>query len=136
MGKRAKRCTDAEMVMRISVIYDLIVDGATRSEILQFISKNTSWGVSVRTVDNYIQKATKMIEKDAEYDRKRELGKANRRLNKLYNKSLKVTDYKTCLNIQQERNKLFGLYPEKKVKVDPGDKSLTIVIGSPEDSEN
>jgi hypothetical protein len=133
MYNRAKRCTDAEMVKRISIVYDLLVEGATRSDIFQFITKNMGIGVSVRTIDNYIHKAIKMIRKDAELDRKLELGKAKRRLNKLYYNSVKIQDYGTCLNIQKESNKLYGLYPEKKISVEPGDGDLRIVIGSPEE---
>jgi hypothetical protein len=136
MPKRAKRCSDGEMVIRMSAVYDLIVEGATRGDIWQYVTRNTDWGISIRTLDRYIRKATKQIEKDAEFIRAREMGKAVRRLNKLYNKTSNIKDYGICLNIQKETNKLFGLYPDKKVNIDPGDSNLTIIIGSPDDSKD
>ena len=52
------RSTNAEIDLRVREVQALILDGCTRSAIVQFGSK---WGVSDRQIDDYIKAATERI---------------------------------------------------------------------------
>lgn len=109
------KSTNAEMELRISKIVGLQLQGYKRRHIIEYVTKKTNWGISERSVDVYIKKATKELEKAAKLNVKRELGAAVARLMILWRKSFAVEDYKTCLAIQKELSELCGL---KKMKID------------------
>lgn len=112
MSKEGKS-SKAEICKRVSRIFELMTQGFFDFEIVQNVSNNEGWNVSDRQIYNYISKANEMFSDYAKIKRDIELGKAITRLNVLFNKSLKVQDYKTCLMIQKEINTLMGNYPAK-----------------------
>ena len=106
----AKRKTSAaEFEARVTKVFNLLAIGVDRAGILQY-GKEQNWQVGDRQIDRYMKAATEALQKLAKFDRDYELGLASKRLNELYQSLLKIQDYKGALNVQRERNKLFGLY--------------------------
>ena len=62
-----KRVDRAEMVHRVDTVRRLKASGATRSDVVQFASKE--WGVGARQADNYIAHANRQIIEDFNVDR-------------------------------------------------------------------
>jgi len=68
-GKKPyKKSTAAEVHIRVNRVARMLSNGAVRSEILQYGTKE--WGVSDRSVDDYIQKARELLKEDWEIDRR------------------------------------------------------------------
>jgi hypothetical protein len=109
MPKQTK-ANDAEKEARVNKVYELLVNGFTRYQILQYVTTKTEWKIEARQVDNYIKAANALIANEAEYHRAREIGRAISRLNDLYQKCLKVQDYQRALAAQRELNTLLSLY--------------------------
>jgi len=110
--------TKVERTNRVNTVYELLVDGASRAEIIKYTNtEEIAWSVSSRTIDNYIQEATELFKAGDNEDRVVQRSKAPRHLVKLYRKAHKVQDYKTALAVQQEINKLQGLYPAQDVNL-------------------
>lgn len=108
------RPNKAVVMQRTEDVEALVVRGLTRGQMLQFVSEKTEWGkeVSVRTVDNYIRRASDNIQATAESNRAWRIAMADAQLRDLYVKSMQIQDYKAALAIRKEISKLFGLYPE------------------------
>ena len=62
------RSTKAEADYRLNKVAKLLSTGHTRSQIFQFAT--TEWGVSERTVDNYLADARKILKEDFDIDRR------------------------------------------------------------------
>ena len=62
------RITKAEKYRRVAQIRQLLADGGTRSECIQFAAEH--WGIKARATDNYIQQANQMLVNDFSIDRK------------------------------------------------------------------
>jgi hypothetical protein len=110
----ADRPTDAVFTDRVTTVYKDLVSGKRRPDILQYAS---AWGVTERTVDNYIARANAHLERDAETIRKRELGKAHNRYELLFEKALAKDDLKTALQAEVERGRLLGLNATTQTEV-------------------
>lgn len=105
---KRERATIAETERRVSIVYNMLLNGANRRDILQFNAKN--WMLSDRAVDNIISKANKEISEVCEEERETQFGLAIKRLNALYFKSLTEGDIRTALNVQKEINEVVGLH--------------------------
>ena len=68
MTKRAPKSTKAEMEHRVNRVVRLLSNGATRSEITQYAA--AEWGCKQRAVDEYIKRATEIMKKDWDIDRR------------------------------------------------------------------
>jgi hypothetical protein len=111
------RSTEAEVLDRVGKVYDLLLAGASRREILQFVAKmDPPWGVETRQIDNYIAQAKEWIKESAAVHRDEELGKARTRLEALYKQAFSIGAYKVTLAILRELNALSGLYPVAEQK--------------------
>ena len=70
LGKLAGvKSTNATINARIHEIVELLSQGAARWRVLRYATEQ-GWGVSERTMDTYIQRATKLIA--AQYEQERE----------------------------------------------------------------
>lgn len=107
------KATNAESAERVTKVYDLLILGLSRQEIMQYCS---AWQITTRQIDVYIQKATERLKTHADYQREEQLGIAINRLNKLYRDNLKVQDYKGALAVQKELNLLLGLHAPQKIQ--------------------
>lgn len=100
--------------MRIQMITSMKIQGARPFQIWRYVSEQTSWGVSKRTVERYMQAADKEIERAKDRNLDHEWSKAMLRLDELYNKCNAIQDYKNCLQVQKEINEMLGF---KKLEV-------------------
>lgn len=101
------KVTNAESAERTTKVFELLILGLSRQEIMQYCS---AWKITTRQIDVYIKKATERLKAHADYQREEQLGIAINRLNKLYQSNLKVQDYKGALAVQRELNTLLGLH--------------------------
>jgi len=108
---------------RIAIVYGMLLQGISRSGIIQYAVNSEGWDVTTRTIDNYISKAYVEIEKEVNANISGQFGKALTRLNNLYAKAIKKEDLYLALNIQKEINMLFDLYeyrPESETPATQG----------------
>lgn len=112
-----KKSTKAEIEQRITLVYDMIVVGSSRAQVLQYVTKKTDWEVCDGMVDKYIARANDRLAEESQIHRATELGKSLSRLNTLYQKTLQVQDYARCLAVQRELNQLLGLYEPKQIEI-------------------
>ena len=98
-----------EVEKRVGEIYDLLIVGYSRRECLQYASEK-AWGVTERTVDNYIRRAKDIFRREAKYIREMELGRSLARLDRLFKSNMKIQDFKAALATLKERNTMLGLY--------------------------
>lgn len=116
----APRTEAIEMIRRINAVYDLILMGFNRVQIIEYGQKvdlkhgKTDWNVQDSTIDTYIAKAKERFEDESAIHRAEQLGLAISRLIYLWQKNVSIQDYKTALAVQKELNALVGLYPAKK----------------------
>lgn len=88
-------------------LLQMIVCGANETTIAEFMAewqeakKSEGW----KLVAAYFQNC-------ADFNPEIETGKAIARLNLLFQNSMKIQDFKSCLSIQKEINKLLSLYAE------------------------
>lgn len=99
-----KKATDAEITQRVLAITDLISQGASRSDIVQFCS--SEYGVSDRHTATYLSRAYKIMRQQAEELAAQHYAIAIARYTKLYAKNYKVQDFRECRNVQQAIDKI------------------------------
>ena len=69
-----KRSTKAELEFRHQAVYSMLVDGHSRTDVLQFAAEK--WDVSERTGDQYIFEARTRLEADCQITREALLAEA------------------------------------------------------------
>lgn len=109
----SQKPTEAELVLRIDQVLELLVAGASRAEILRFATE--TWKVSERTVDAYLMRARDALEAEAAIHRPREIGLAIRRYTRLFRDMKKAQDFKGALAAQKALNDLLGIDAPKKI---------------------
>ena len=104
MGKKA---TFAETELRTNIVYGLLVDGRSRSEIIQFVAEN--WKLTERQADNYIKKARGKIEQDCELSRPQFLAEALAGLRSIRGKAENRGQMQVAINAIRLQAELIGL---------------------------
>lgn len=94
---------------RVSQLFDLVVAGLNRAQILKYVREKTDWGIGARQIDRLTARARDMLSELAETKHDKELGKAIARLDMLFARSLQINDFKACLAIERERIALLKL---------------------------
>jgi len=123
------RTTKAENEIRVAKVVELLALGLTRGEIIRYTSEKTKWDVSTRTIEKYMQKATIEIIAAAKTDRAATIGRAKVRLDMLYKRNMKITDYKAALQVMKREAELLGLdEPTQKVVTADIDTTITVEI--------
>ena len=135
---REDKITAVERDQRVDLVCEFLIKGLTRAQMLQYISKKTTWNVVDRQVDNYISSAKKKI-KGSDIDRDFEIKKAMRRLENLYVKNEKNEDYRECRTVIESMAKLFGWNEPSKVDHTSNGETLSftnfLILSSEEDEE-
>lgn len=117
------KSTKAEITKRVNQVYNLLLMGFSRAEILEYGQKvdpkkhKTAWNVADNTIDTYISKANEIFKLQSAIHRDEQFGLAISRLIYLWQKNVSIQDYKTALAVQREINLLLGLYPPKDTKL-------------------
>lgn len=116
-AKRPQDITSAEKEKRINVVEELMMQGASRKEILQYCAKE--FKTQDRAVDYYIAEAKAHIKSNFDTMFDKEYFKANifKRLESLYQQNLDIEDFKECRAILKELRDMFGLNEASKLDV-------------------
>jgi hypothetical protein len=92
---------------RIAKISELMIEGKSRQNILQFNSEN--WNLSERQIDNYIGKATAIIKQELIKDSEFSLSKAIKRFEYIYQRAIETKDYRLAMQTNKEICTVQGL---------------------------
>jgi len=112
-NKKTKgRVSDTIVLQRTNDVYTFLLKGASRQDILQH--GREEWDIGESMMDKYIAKARKYFNRRLEMDRDSELGQATERYEMLFQKALKVQDYKTAIQAQARIDKIHGLEVERR----------------------
>ena len=114
--KQSPKLTAAEMETRINEVFSMIVLGATRPHMIRYASE--TWGVTSRTTDNYIARATERLKEQGRIDREAEVSKAVKRYELIFQKALKSGQYYAAINAQKELCKLLALNLPAQIQVE------------------
>ena len=128
----SQKPTKKEKIQRIIKVAELLKQGLTGPQILQYTSEKLKWGISDRTLDNYLVEAYKLFEKDALAHHSEEFGKALRRLNFLFANCLKIQDYKAALAMQREINEMMGFRNKFTIQAEVENKETIFMVDSSE----
>ncbi len=109
-----KKATLAEVEERVTVVYTLLIRGASREEILRHGAEK--WALATRQMEDYLSRATVRLTELAAFVREEEIGRARAQLHDLYGKNMKVQDYKSALSVRKDLSELLGLYAPRTEK--------------------
>jgi hypothetical protein len=70
----AKKATEHEKILRIHEVYKLLIKGASRHRVVQYVTKK--WEVCDKTADTYLAEARKLLARDLEIERPKWLEQA------------------------------------------------------------
>jgi len=123
------KATDAEILLRINTIYEMVVKGASRKYILRYCSEN--FNIESRQVDEYLKRVYQDIKDTFTVKDKTDLiCKQLAQLDDLYVKNYTIEDFRECRSIIESRSKLLGL--NEADRIDVTTKGQPIGIMSPE----
>lgn len=80
------KSTQAELDLRVNEVYEQIIAGRSRGNILQYSAEN--WDVSERQVDNYIKKARERMQEELKQNYPYKLGEIIKKLDRIYHKAM------------------------------------------------
>jgi hypothetical protein len=100
--RRAGQTGHAELTVRIEMVAQMIIQGAKRQTIWQYVQQKTNWGIGQRTLDRYLRSAEERIKEILKESREMRLAKAMARYDDLYLKCYNVQDYKTAAQINEK----------------------------------
>ena len=104
---RGDRTSKADLELRVLKVVSMIEEGISRSEILLHCA--TEFGVSRSTGDRYIEEAYEHFKESYKPHMQRSAEISKRRLEAIYQKSMKREDYRTALLALTQLNKIQGL---------------------------
>lgn len=127
MGKENKS-TAAQFEKRVNDVYKLILKGAGRGDIIQYVLDSDEkyeksdkpedrakiWNVSESQIDHYIAKATERFKEYAAKQREDMFSKSLARLEFVYQSCIRVQDYSKAIAAVRELNLLMGLHEPAK----------------------
>ena len=115
MPKQTK-ATATEKNQRIDLVVVMLLEGQTRASIHS--QMRIKYGLSERNTDYYIREARECIGDAIGEDREYRVGQAIMRLDDLYFQSYEEEDYRTCLHIQNNINRLLGLNEPVRIQTE------------------
>lgn len=124
-GNQGKYTVPSIVDVRINELVELILQGVSRFKDFREYSNLKNWNVGDRQLENYINRAKELLEKESEPRRELETSKAIGRYQMLFNKAFKIQDYKTALSVQKSLCELLGLNaPAKTAMTDTEGNSI------------
>ena len=103
----AKKTNGAEKKLRLNSVYGMLVDGASRAQIIQFCAE--TWNVGDRTADNYLKEARELIEKDSDMSRPAFLAEALAGLRQVRMSAARRGQHQVVVNAIRLQAELVGL---------------------------
>tara|TARA_Y100001938_G_scaffold45220_1_gene62817 strand:- start:57 stop:380 length:324 start_codon:yes stop_codon:yes gene_type:complete len=91
----AKKATDREIDCRVNSVYNLLINGSSKTQVVQYCAEN--FGVKLRMAENYISRARKLQQLDAELERPTWLLSALSRLQNYENLAAKRGNHQAAL---------------------------------------
>ena len=116
--KKYKKSTKYEVIQRVKLVIDFLLDGLSSNEIIHYGSEK--WKITGRQVETYIQYANKRIERMAGKAEQRAFDRIRARLERQYRRAIQKEDGQLARLLMQDIRKLYGLdKPEQKeIKVE------------------
>jgi transposase len=108
---RGDRTSKADLELRVLAVVSMIEEGRSRSEILLHCANE--YGVSRSTGDRYIEEAYEHFKESYKPHMQRSAEISKRRLEAIYQKSMKKEDYRTALMALAQLNRIQGLCDER-----------------------
>jgi hypothetical protein len=125
---RQTRVTKAQKEARINKVYDMLIAGARRYQIFQYVKAKTDWNVDDRQIDRYIAEANALILAESDFHRQREYGRALAGVNDLIRRCVSIQDIRGEMQARRELHKLLALYPETDTQTATGQQILKLVM--------
>lgn len=116
----AKRVTKAEKELRVSLVVNLLLRSATKSEILRFSAKS-GWGLASRTIDDYIAEATQIIKEQGQKRRVNAFDRHLAQLHKLILLAYDKNDLNLVRNLLRDEADLLGLNQPDQLDINVND---------------
>ena len=91
----AKKATDREVDCRVNSVYNLLINGSSKTQVVQYCADN--YGVKLRMAENYIARARTLQQLDAELERPQWLLSALSRLQNYENLEAKRGNHQAAL---------------------------------------
>ena len=91
----AKKATDREIDCRVNSVYNLLINGHSKTQVVQYCAEN--YGVKLRQSEEYLSRARKLQQLDAELERPQWLLSALSRLQNYENLSSRRGHYQAAL---------------------------------------
>ncbi len=111
----ANKSTRAQLSERVRIIFELLLSGTPRVDIIEYGRKN--WGVRRAMADQYIAKANELIKKEAAKIIENAFEDHLVMRDSLRLAALKDGDKRLAHEILRDTAKLLGLYAPKELKV-------------------
>ena len=92
-------------------------------EIFRYISEKENWGVTKRTVENYVAQAKLLLKNEFQEYKKNAFENTYNNYVMLFKKAMQKNDTKLCLQIQDSMAKIFGL--TQKLDITSGGQAIT-----------
>jgi len=104
-------------------------------EIFRYISEKENWGVTKRTVENYVAQAKLLLKNEFQEYKKNAFENTYNNYVMLFKKAMQKNDTKLCLQIQDSMAKIFGL--TQKLDITSGGQAITgFTVKVSDDDEN
>ena len=91
----AKKATDREIDCRVNSVYNLLINGHSKTQVVQYCAEN--YGVKLRQSEEYLSRARKLQQLDAELERPQWLLSALSRLQNYESQSAKRGNHQAAL---------------------------------------
>ncbi len=111
----ANKSTQAQLSERVRIVFELLLSGTPRVDIIQYSSKN--WGVTDRMCDKYIAKANEIIKAESVKIIENIFEDHLVVRDAMRLQALKDGDKRFAFEILRDTDKLVGLYAPKKMQV-------------------
>ena len=91
----AKKATDREIDCRVNSVYNLLINGHSKTQVVQYCAEN--YGVKLRQSEEYLSRARKLQQLDAELERPQWLLSALSRLQNYESQSANRGNHQAAL---------------------------------------
>jgi hypothetical protein len=124
--KKPKKSTKENALLKLNNTYEMLINGYSRREIVQFNEKK--WSIGDSQTDAYIQQAKVILLEESRIIRKKWKREKAMQLKRLYQLAVKNKSVRQALNVIQTENKVFGY---EKLTIDDKRKSLLNISFTP-----
>ena len=122
----AKKSTKAEVIRRVTLVRNMILDGLEAHEMLQYSTQpEENWGVNLRMIYIYIKYANERIKRQAERDDVIMFYQVKRRLQRQYKRAVQNNEGQLARLLLKDMRELYGFDQPKKMPIDEHGNAVT-----------